>query len=231
MTTPVRPTRRWFVRTGLRLSVLGAAVVLTVVLAEHTTTAAFTTQTGDTGNQVGAAASFCATPGSGWGINTEDTSIFESSQTANTGATGNLTVLSATGGNTRSLIRFTLPPIPSGCSVTTATLSLYAVSSAANRTIDVYRVDPAAPVWAEAGVTWNSRPAPTGAPVGSASLGAAGRQTWTVTPLMAALYAAPSNGFLVQDALEGDATGKSQSYASSENATAANHPTLQVTWG
>jgi hypothetical protein len=129
------------------------------------------------------------------------------------------------------VIRFTLPPIPSGCSLTTATLSLYAVSSAANRTIDVYRVDPAAPVWAEAGVTWNSRPAPTGAPVGSASLGAAGRQTWTVTPLMAALYAAPSNGFLVQDALEGDATGKSQSYASSENATAANHPTLQVTWG
>ena len=44
---------------------MGAAAAFTVLLAQHTTTAAFTAQTSDAGNTATTATTFCATPSSG----------------------------------------------------------------------------------------------------------------------------------------------------------------------
>jgi hypothetical protein len=100
------------------------------------------------------------------------------------------------------------------------------------RLIDVYRVDPAAAVWTETSLTWGTKPAPTGSPVTSNSLGAAGVQQWTVTPLMAALYVGVNNGFVVRDQAESALnTAFVQSYDSREAGTAANRPQLVLTWG
>jgi hypothetical protein len=69
------------------------------------------------------------------------------------------TWLNPDGRNARSLVRFDLSAIPSGTSISRATLWLYLRSSYdvsdASRVIATYRV---ASSWTEGGVTWNTRP-------------------------------------------------------------------------
>ena len=57
------------------------AVGLTVTLSQSTTTAAFTAQTSDTGNSVGTAASFCASPGGTTLIASADTTGYQQNPT------------------------------------------------------------------------------------------------------------------------------------------------------
>jgi|SRR5215213_3547319 len=216
----------------LRLGAAGAAVFLTVALSESTSSAAFTGGTTDGGNKVTAATDFCTSPGSSTLTATADTTAFASQPTSNAGGTAtSLTVISANTVDARTFLRFSpLPSVPSGC-VLTAVLKIRASAPTAGRFIDVYRVDPAAAVWTEASITWNTKPAHTGSPVSSASLGAAGVQQWTVTPLMSALYAGVNNGFVVRDQTEGTInTAYTQSYDSREAATVANRPQLVLTW-
>ena len=80
----------------------------------------------------------------------EDTSSYESSKTANFGGNAQIGALSASGANTRSFLRFTLPSL-NRCQVTTATLRIYASAPTGGRLIDAYRVDPTAPLWTELG--------------------------------------------------------------------------------
>ena len=229
-TRRVPARRRRLVRTGRQAAGLGVVAMLTVVLARSTTTAAFTAATGDTGNRVTAAGSFCASASSSTVNVSEDTSVFQSSAGANTGATTSLTVISATSAHTWSLIRFTpMPVIPPGCGLISATLSLHASAPQGSRYIEVSRVDPATP-WTELGVNWTTRPQSAGTPVSSPSLTVAGLQTWNVTSLMPALYAGTNNGFLIRDQTDDANPAKSQSYVSSEG-TATQVPTLTVSWG
>ncbi len=134
----------------------------------------------------------CTSPGSTTFVAIADAWIDEANATQNNGGTNPLNVQSRNGArNRRALVRFPLPAsVPAGCSVTVATLRLYASSSAATRTIDVYR---AAAAWNENSVTWNTRPGTTGTAVGTASLVAAGWQTWTVTAQVAAQFPAANN--------------------------------------
>jgi hypothetical protein len=230
--TPLRASahRRRLVRAGRRAAGLGVVAVLTVVLAQSTTTAAFTAATGDTGNRVTAAGSFCASASSRTVNVSEDTSVYQSSTGANTGDSTSLTVVSATSAQTWSLVRFNpMPSIPTGCELVSATLSLYAIGPQVGRFIEVSRADPATP-WTELGVNWATRPQPAGTPAPSPSLTLAGLQTWNVTSLMPALYAGTNNGFLVRDQTDNANPAKSQAYVSSEG-TATQVPTLTVSWG
>ena len=231
MTRTFRPGRRAIVRAGRRLAVLGAAAVLTVALAQSTTTAAFNGQTGDTGNQATTASTFCTTPGTDTVGPSADTTVYLTNPTTTYGTSSDTGVGSASGADGRVLVRFSLPPARTRCTVTAATLRFYSHDPDAGRTIDVYRVDPAAPAWSEAATNWNNQPAPTGTAVSSASLGLAGWQEWTVTSMVTSFYAGTNSGFLVRDRTEGSGTAYWQLYRAREHGTAANRPQLLVTWG
>jgi hypothetical protein len=230
-----RQGRRRVVRSGRRLAVLGAAAAFTVLLAQHTTTAAFTAQTGDTGNTATTAASFCTVPGPQTVSATADTTVYQTNPTNEYGFSGEIGVGSGSGANGRVLLRFPTPSPPgSHCALTAAKLRLHVnTPSATSRTINVYRVDPLAPVWSEAATNWSNQPtaSTTGPPVPSTSLGAAGWQEWPVLSMVTAHYAGPNSGFLLCDNSEGSASPQWQLYGSRDYGATTLRPELVLTWG
>jgi hypothetical protein len=209
-------------------AVLALAAALTATLTQHTTSAAFTGQTGDGGNQATAAASFCASPGGTTLAVTNDTYVSEQSPASVFGGP-TLRVSSGTGVQAHSLLRFVLPAMQPHCAITDATLRLYATSSQGPGTIDVQR---ASATWASATATWNmpARPGPAGTAVGVAA-GSAGWHEWTVTTLVGELYVGPDHGFLITDRVPNASPARATVYESLDSPTAANRPQLVLTWG
>lgn len=224
-----RARRRRVPRLGWQAAALGAGLAVALVLAQNTAGAAFTTTTGNAADQVSSAASFCATPGSTTLNPSADTSSYQTQATTNYGANTSIGTVSANNGNARSFVRFPLPALGSFCTVTAATLRLYANAVAAGRTIDVYRVDPAAPVWTEGGLTWNNQPLPAGTAVSTASLNAVGWQQWTVTGEVQTLYTGTNNGFYIRDSVDNMSPGSATQQWDSKEGT--NKPQLLITWG
>lgn len=172
----------------------------------------------------GSPASSC-TAGSATAKATADTYVRENAPSNNSGATVDLVVRAGVGTNHRSLVTFTLPAIPSGCSLSSATLQVYATVSASGRTIQAFQVNRS---WTETDVTWNNQPPTTGTAATSPSLSTAGWQTWTVTTLVQAMYSGTNNGFLLSDQTEGSDPPKTQTYQSRE--AAANTAQLVINW-
>lgn len=91
-------------------------------------------------------------------------------------------------------IHFPLAALPTGCSVTSATLKVtYTLVSNNTPTVSVYT---AAGPWNEA-TTWNTQPGVTGSPT-TAMPTALGAVSWPVTSQVQALYAGSNNGFELQ---------------------------------
>jgi hypothetical protein len=220
------PSRgRWW-----RAGAVTLAAGLTVALSQSTTGAVFTGQTVDTGNSVAAAGNFCAGASGTTLTATADTTVYQGNPTTPYGSDVSIAVTSGAGGNARALVRFTLPGLGTGCTITAATLRLYVTSGQTGRTIDVYRIDPASPAWTEGGTTWNTAPGVTGTSVGAASLAGGNWQTWDVTAMLPALYTSNS-GFLVRDSVDSTSPTRTQYWDSRDSATAATRPQLVLTWG
>ena len=168
----------------------------------------------------------CATPGAQTVPADRDTYVDQASPTVNFGADQTIYVQSELIKNRRVLVGFTLPSIPGGCSVTSATLRL-AVDASVSRTIDVYR---AAAAWIENGVTWVTQPTTTGA-ASSHTTTVQGLQyeEWNVTTQVQAWYSGAANdGFTVRDSVEDALSIQVQAVRSRENA--AEEPELVVQW-
>ncbi len=119
-----------------------------------------------------------------------------------------------------TLVRFALPATPPLCSVTGATLRLFASSaSGVTRTLSVNAADAS---WQEGTVNWNNMPNPTGTAVTTTS--AAGSRTWNVS----SLYSIAANGFFVRD--PGVLSLTYEQVFNSRTAT-SNTPELVVTFG
>jgi hypothetical protein len=222
-----RVGRRRLVRFGRRLAALGAAAALTVALAQSTTTAAFTAQTGN-GNTVSTATTFCTSPGSDTAVAGEDSSTNGTpGNTTNTNAGGNLSVGTSTAGDGYGYIRFTdMDPVPSRCRILSATLTLYATTSQAA----AMQVQRAASSWSQTSLNWSNQPAAAGTPFLFTVPGGAGQQVLTVTQLVQDIYNGSNYGFLVRDQASLIAT-RYQIYSSFENGTVANRPKLSFSWG
>ena len=171
-------------------------------------------------------ASFCASPGGSTVTPAADTYVDQAAATTNYNTNTNLLVRSRSANrNARALIRFTLPTVPTNCTVSSATLQVYNATPSTGRTIDVYR---AAAAWTTTTVNWNTQPATTGTAVGSLTTPAAGTQSWDVTAHVQAMYTT-NNGFVLRDSAESfSATALQQTYRSVESAT--NKPQLVVNW-
>lgn len=225
------PGRRRLPRFARRAAALSAAVVLTVVLAQSATSAAFTAGTSNSANQVTSASTFCTTPNSRTLNPTMDTAVYQSQPDTNYASGGSIGVGSATSANAYSYLKFdlTTAPIPAKCTVTGATLSIYASAPMVGATLYAYRANA---IWSSATMTWNTgRVGFAGTPAWTTSLGAAGLQQWDVTTLTRELYAGPDYGFALKDSADNAASARYQTWSSVENATVANRPKLQITWG
>ena len=130
----------------------------------------------------------------------------------------------------RSLVRFDFSLIPSGATITAATLELYATAvPGTSRNLAVHRITAA---WVEGSATWTSFAGAfeTAAAATIAGGTSTGWKTWTVTSLVRALFEGTyaNHGFLVKASSE---TGSgTYSFATRENATTGNRPILRVTY-
>jgi len=168
----------------------------------------------------------CVAPGSVTLGANADSWVLQSSASSNYGTDSSIKVDSKSGGNNaRVLVRFNLPAIPSGCSVTSAQLRMYAASYKTGRTLEAIRLGTA---WTEANVRWNNQPAVagTGATVASGS----GYRQWTVTSQVGSMYADGNYGFLVRDTVENNSGGQEQQFNSREKGS-DNPPRLVITFG
>ena len=186
---------------------------------------AFSDTTDNAGNTFQAAASFCTSPGNQTVYSNIDSLVAEQAPTMNFGTSStNFGVRSYSSGDARSLVRFNLPAIPAGCTVTDATLRLYTSSGVTGRTLEAHQVSTS---WTETGVTWNTQPGITGTAATAPSV-ASGWVPWTVTTMVQAMYSGANDGFRVRDAYENSSTARDQSMHPREN---TNDPRLIVTFG
>lgn len=225
-----RPSARW--RDLADRGILASrAVIMSVMLSiaftavgfVGWTSGAFSGSDANAGNTFEAASSFCSSPGTTTVVALTDTWVYQGAPTTNYVSDSSLYVHSETGRNARTLLKFTLPAVPSGCTVTSASLQLNAWFSEGPRTIETYR---AGSSWSSTSVTWNTQPATTGTPATSAS--GTGWRSWDVRSHVQALYVGPNNGFILKDSSENGAA-LTQAYYALGNAGA--EPKLSVTFG
>ena len=222
------PVVRGRPRVPGRVLVAGSAVALTVALAEQPVQGTFTAVAGSAGNTVGAAAQFCASPGSVSLISVEDSWANESTPAWTGGGDDYYNqVGSQSGVDYRAFFRFSLPSIPSRCVLSSATLRLYTDGPDANRTLGVYRGDPTDPLWTETSLSWSSQPDHVGTPALALTVASNGYLSWNVTTLTRELYAGINNGFVVRDQAEDDPTGFQQQYIARQG---GNPPRLDLVW-
>jgi hypothetical protein len=206
------------------LGIVTALAVLVASWATGMTLGAFSDLTQNPGNTFSAASSFCASPGRQTLSSDADAYLDEQRPTNNYGTATSLSVRSGGGGrNQRALMRFPLPAAQY-CTVTSATLRLYAGSATSGRTLEVQR---GAAAWTEAGVTWANQPASTGA--ASTAPSGTGWVQFDVTAEVQGMYAGANDGFLVSDTVEGQNPASTQRFNSRE--AASYQPELVITLG
>lgn len=218
---------------GLPARIGLVAVGATLFCAAAAGAAGFTAQSSNPSNTFTAAASFCSAPGIQTVSASKDSYVADGILTANTNF-GSSTTLEVRSGALlsdvrRALVAFDLPSVPSRCTVTAASLRLYASAPSADRTIDAIRISGP---WTEAGVTWSNQPGTTGTAASSASLSSAGVQSWDVLSQVEAMYSGTNDGFMIRDATEtGLVLSYLQTYQSREGTDPARDPELRVTFG
>jgi hypothetical protein len=155
-----------------------------------------------------------------------DSWIDENSVNTNNGSGTTLNVQSRNNNrNQRTLVTFSLPSMPAGCKIQSATLRLNASASASGRTLQALQI---LGNWTENGVNWNNQPGTTGTAATTAS--GSGWREWNVTSIVQAMMSGTNNGFLIRDAVESDGgSAQQQEFISRENAS-ADKPQLVITY-
>ncbi len=170
----------------------------------------------------------CVSPGNQTVVTNKDSYISQAAPSENKGTDSNLFVTSKSGSqNQRSLVGFTLPTLPSGCVVTSATLRVFNNSPSSGSTIQAIRITGS---WTETGVTWSNQPATTGTAATSVTGSSSAYQSWTVTTQVQEMYTNGHNSFLLRDATENSASERKQNYKGRENGTSTDADLL-VNWG
>jgi len=129
----------------------------------------------------------------------------------------------------RALVAFDVSAIPTGSTVLSATLRLYATAApSASFGLEVRRFSEA---WSEA-VTWSTQPTAGGIEASTSGGTSAGWTSWDVTAAVAAWVSgsAPNRGFLVKATDETTAFARTYAFAAREAAVPANRPKLDVTY-
>jgi large repetitive protein len=202
------------------------AAVALVAAGTGTTFSAFSGSTSSAGNTFAAAASFggCSSAGTVTASANIDSWVDQGSQNSNFGNDQILKVKREGSMKAmRALVRFNLPATPQGCSVTGATLRLYAASAPSNRTLEARRINAN---WTETGVRWSNQPGTIGTAATTTTV--SGWNQWTVTSHVQAMYSGPNHGFLIKFDAEGNPVAEVQLHARNKG---EQHPELRITFG
>ncbi|MFT3765684.1 MAG: DNRLRE domain-containing protein [Minicystis sp.] len=176
--------------------------------------------------EAASASSTCITIQRGTSGTVADAMIRSDAPTTNQGASGSLTESAASTAYRHALIKWDVSAVPSGATVTSATASIK-VNLNGGYTVNAHQLTQA---WSESTVTWGndsdaaSPSTPVAATFSAATAGtrATANLTTLVQGWVSGAYA--NNGVV----LERDDLTNSTVYASSEDATVANRPSLQV---
>jgi hypothetical protein len=164
----------------------------------------------------------CPSPGSVTLTATADSWADQNNTSQNNGTATTLAVLSQNNKNRRAFVNFSLPATPTECSVTAASLQIYAQTVQGSRTINAYQ---AAASWTETGVTWANQPATSGSAASTSN--SSGYESWNVLTEVTSMLSGSNNGFIIEDSAENGAN-VGQTYQSREN---TNPPKLVLTYG
>jgi len=161
----------------------------------------------------------------------DDAFIRASSPSSNFGALPEIEVRPDNGANRRGLVRFDLSAIPPGSTVIKATLYIFEKDKKLDQTTYLYRLTSP---WSEASVTWNT---PWGTPGGDFDATQAYASFYPnqsscmleidlTTMVKEWVAGTPNYGFLLYS------TGPNHilRYSSKDNAAAAEHPKLEITY-
>ena len=154
-----------------------------------------------------------------------DATADESNKGTNFGTGSSLTITSGNK-NKRIFVTFSLPGLPAGCKINTATLSLYASSTTdSSRTLQAQQV---AASWTETNITWNNQPTAAGTVTTSAGTG---WRDWVVTSMVQSMYSSGTNyGFLIRDAVEGSNANPTPTQIFNSRESGTNAPKLVITY-
>ncbi len=168
----------------------------------------------------------CASPGDQTIDAVADTYVDQANASNNFGNNTTASVQSRSGSrNRRLLITFPLPAVPTGCSVTAATLRVNASAASAARTLEAAQVSSS---WSEKTVTWNTKPTTTG--TAATTSNGTGYQSWSVTSLVQAMLSGANYGFQIKDQTEdAGGAGFAQTYRTTESLVSI--PQLDITFG
>ena len=207
--------------------VLSTCAVIVVALlgsiAFRPVHSSFSGSAGNPGNTWTSPATWC-TAGNATATATADAPLDQSSPSSPLGTASSLVVGADSSGYFRSVVKFTLPTVPAGCVVSSATLRFtVTATSMSGRTIQAFR---SAAAWSESTVTWNNQPSTTGTACTGPSV-TSGNFEADVLSCVQALYSGTNNGFLIRDSVE--TLNRVQQWGSSEG-SAANQPRLIVAW-
>jgi len=166
----------------------------------------------------------CSLPGPQTLSASADSWVDENSPTTNNGTASTFRVTSRNAArNTRALVQYALPTVPSGCNLTDAKLRLNNRTPASGRTLEVLRNSAS---WTETGVNWNNQPATTGTAATATTPSSPSFMEWDVTSQVQSMYAGTNDGFLVRDQTENGAN-LAQVFDSRE--ASSNRPELVLT--
>jgi outer membrane protein assembly factor BamB len=171
---------------------------------------------------------------------TQDSFINQATATTNSGTFNLLTVYNKTSNVRNALVQFSLTTIPSDANIKTGVLALFMTAApTSSRTYSAYAITQS---WTEAGVTWNSRDGTFNWTTAGGTVNAATTSTttgttsnvtlsWTITTDVNSWFTGTltNNGTLIKDPTT-SGSGVITSFASRENATSANWPSLTVTY-
>ena len=149
---------------------------------------------------------------------------------------GSETVIDVT--NTRDgVVRFDISVIPSGSTITSATLTLVATAVGSATAVKNYGVHRILLDWAESTVTWNTPGSTAGthfasSPTETVAVSTTGSYSWNVTNDMTSFVngSATNYGWRIIWSSNTSGTNKQVDFGAKENTTSGNRPVLSVTY-
>jgi len=160
---------------------------------------------------------------------TADSYVNQASAGSNYGTAAAMYIQARTSQARRTLVQFDVSSVPSGSTINSATLELYATAVTGGLTLNAHRITGA---WTETGVTWTNQPAYNSTADASIAGGTGtGWKIWNVASVVQQWVGGTANyGLVVKASTETGLSATTYTFASKEYATTTYRPILRINY-